>query len=297
MKMEEFRENIVSLLTDRMGEKVTIAAKDVTKNNGVVLHAVEISEQGKNISPCIYLELIYQKFKDGEMNMVDAVDEIEGSYKKNAQSVCFDTEEFTDYGSVCKRIRARLVNTERNRERLEAMPHRGFLDLSLVYCVEFSVGDGVGSITIDNNHAAMWDVTEEQLFEQALSNMEADGDAPIQSLAELLGEMTECFGEIFPTGDFQMYVLTNRQKINGASQIIRRDVLTHAGEYLGKDYMIIPSSIHEVLLVRDSGEPDFAKNIAGIVDFVNHTQVAEEEILSYHVYRYSRADGEVAIAA
>ncbi len=296
MKMEEFRKNVVILLSDRMGANATITAKDVTKNNGVVLHAVRISEQGRNISPCIYLEPYYERFWEGE-DIENIIDDIVKSYDKNAESVSFDVGGFSDYGSICKRIRARLVNTDKNRERLESLPHRDYLDLSIVYCVEFAVGDGIGSITIDNNHAAMWGVSEEQLFEQAVSNMEADGDAPIQSLTELFGEMTECFCETFPTGDFPMYVLTNSQKVNGASQIIRKDVLIHAGEYLGKDYMIIPSSIHEVLLVPDSGEPGLAKNIAGIVEFVNHTQVAEEEILSYHVYRYSRANGEVAIAA
>lgn len=296
MKLEEFRENVVTLLSDHMGAAATVTAKDVTKNNGVVLYAVEISEQDRNISPCIYLESFFKRFKDGEA-IEDIIDEIEKDYEKNVQTVCFDADKFTDYGSVCKGIKARLVNTEKNRERLDCLPHRDFLDLSLVYCVELSVGEGVGSITIDNNHAAMWGVSEEQLFEQAVSNMEADGDAPIQSLSELFGEMTECFGETFPTGDFPMYVLTNSRRVNGASQIVRKDVLTHAGERLGKDYMIIPSSVHEVLLVPDSGDPDLAKNIAGIVDFVNHTQVAEEEILSNHVYRYSRASGEVAIAA
>ena len=296
MKMEEFREKVARLLQERLGEDVRVSPKDVTKNNGIILHGVGISECGKSVSPCIYLEPYLERVNDGE-DIESLIDELVNAYGRSIDVIQFDANEFSDYGSVCKRIRARLVNTEKNSERLKGLPHREFLDLSLVYCVELSVGDGFGSITIENGHMAMWHVSEDELFSQAMSNMGEGDEASLQSLAEVLGSMAECFGETIPKDDFPMYVLTNHHKVNGASQIIRKDVLRHAGEVLGKDFMIIPSSIHEVLLVPDSGEPDLAKNIIGIIDYVNHTQVAEEEVLSSHVYRYCRANGEVTIAA
>ena len=296
MKMEAFRKNVVDLLQERMGADVKVMPKDVTKNNGIILHAIEISEEGRNVAPCIYMEAFHKRFEDGE-DIEDIVNEIREMYETRDKSVSFDTEEFSDYGSVSKRIRARLINTGKNSERLKGMPHREFLDLSLVYCVELSVGYGIGTIQIENAHLKMWGVTEAELFAQAMSNMQEGDEATLQSMTEVLGSSTECFGETIPTDDFPMYVLTNHHKINGASQIIRKDVLSHAGEILGKDFMIIPSSIHEVLLVPDSGEPDMAKNIVDIIDYVNQTQVSEEEVLSSHVYRYCRANGEVAIAA
>ena len=296
MKMEAFRENIVDLLQEHMGADVKVTPKDVTKNNGVILHAIEISEEGRNVAPCIYMEAFHKRFEDGE-SIEDIISEIRAMYETRDKAVSFDTGEFSDYGSVCKRIRARLINTGKNSERLKGLPHREFLDLSLVYFVEVSVGDGIGTIQIENTHLRMWGVTEEELFSQAMSNMQEGDEANLQSMAELLGSSTECFIETISTDGFPMYVLTNHHKMNGASQIIRKDVLKYAGEVLGKDYMIIPSSIHEVLLVPDSGEPDLAKNIIGIIDYVNRTQVSEEEVLSYHVYRYCRANREVAIAA
>ena len=82
-----------------------------------------------------------------------------------------------------------------------------------------------------------------------------------------------------------------------AAQIIRSDVLKSAGELIGRDYYVIPSSIHELLLVPDEKKPGMADEIAAMVDSVNRTQVAEDEILSFHVYRYDREREQMSIAA
>ena len=66
---------------------------------------------------------------------------------------------------------------------------------------------------------------------------------------------------------------------------------------LGKDLMIIPSSVHEVLLIPSEGHETEADTLRQMVREVNDTQLALNEILSYHVYRYSHQTGKIAIAA
>lgn len=44
-------------------------------------------------------------------------------------------------------------------------------------------------------------------------------------------------------------------------------------------------------------DPDYARELADIVRTVNDTEVLEQEILSYSIYRYDRETGEVTIAA
>ena len=293
MEMDIFRKNVCTALQEKAG--AAVFPKDVVKNNGVVLHGIEAADGKNPLAPCVYLEGWLSDYENG-VAMDSIITGIENALERSRNLSGFDADGFCDYEKIRDNIHARLVNTEKNRDTLAEQPHRDFLDLSLAYCVEFPMGDGTGSIRIWNSHMEMWGVSEEDLFSQAMANMEADGSETIQSIRDVLCGMTGD-GLAAPSCDVPMYVLTNSRKVNGASQIVRKEVLHRAGDILGEDYMIIPSSIHEVLLVPDSGEPDLARNIAGVVDCVNNTQVAEDEVLSYHVYRYSRSSGEVAIAA
>ncbi len=295
MNIEEFRNMVVKALQERFHNEVTVQKKDVIKNNGIILHGVSIERKGVNISPCIYMEKFYEQFEDGS-GMGDILDQMERTYEESPGSAPFNTEMFRDYKEIRGLLSGRLVNTQKNVSRLKKMPHRHYLDLSLIYAVEIPMGDGIGGIQVTNEHMRMWNVSEEDLFKQTMDNMDREGDACIQSLSDALKEMLGGEG-MGAENDNGLYILTNSQKIHGASQLIRESVLKRAGDILGNDYMIIPSSIHELLLVPDNGEPDMAQSIATMVDEVNRTQVAEDEILSFHVYRYSRSRGQISIAA
>ena len=94
-----------------------------------------------------------------------------------------------------------------------------------------------------------------------------------------------------------MYVLTNRNKLDGAVQILNSGALRKAAGIIGLDFFILPSSRHETILVP-AGETDTApEELAAVVREVNEEAVPEEEFLSGHVYRYCTADGQITIAA
>jgi hypothetical protein len=92
----------------------------------------------------------------------------------------------------------------------------------------------------------------------------------------------------------EVYVLSNKMKFHGAVQMLNRNVLEKTAEQLGKDLLILPSSIHEVLVIPAKGSKKEVEEICEIVRMVNATQLSNE-ILSYHVYRYSRETGEITI--
>lgn len=50
----------------------------------------------------------------------------------------------------------------------------------------------------------------------------------------------------------QMYVLTNSEKYWGAVSIIYGGVLEKIAEKIGKDYFVLPSSIHECMIVPEA---------------------------------------------
>ena len=89
-----------------------------------------------------------------------------------------------------------------------------------------------------------------------------------------------------------LYVLTNRNKIFGASAMLYSEKMKLLADRLRADLLILPSSVHEVLLFPDDRMRGY-EIYRQMVSEVNTTQVDPEEILSFHLYRYSRAKNEI----
>ena len=95
----------------------------------------------------------------------------------------------------------------------------------------------------------------------------------------------------------KMYVLGRKERVNGAVYIYSKDILCAVGELLGGDFWVLPSSIHETILMPVGKRNNDAQHLAEIVREINDTQLSRTEILSYHVYRYCIERGELVIAA
>ena len=91
-----------------------------------------------------------------------------------------------------------------------------------------------------------------------------------------------------------MKVLSNTRRIDGAVCILYPGVLESLAREEGHDLYILPSSMHEVILLPDTGAPS-AEELKRMVREVNDTQVAPEEVLSGNVYRYTRAGDMVCV--
>ena len=97
--------------------------------------------------------------------------------------------------------------------------------------------------------------------------------------------------------EVKMYVLGNRSRQYGAVQMCNPQALQEAAETIGDDFYILPSSIHETILVPVRGKEDEADKLAEMVACVNSSEVPDTEILSNHVYRYRRQSRRIELAA
>lgn len=95
---------------------------------------------------------------------------------------------------------------------------------------------------------------------------------------------------------WKQYILTNTKKINGASSLLFNHVFREFANKVEDDLYILPSSIHEVLIVQARGYSSDLPELAAMVRDVNNTEVAVDEILSYSVYKYSRDTDTLDIA-
>ncbi len=154
------------------------------------------------------------------------------------------------------------------------------------------------SILIHNRHLSYWNITDDDLFALAQQNTP-------RLLAYELRDMTDVLRELFAAepsvcedddslSPASMYILTNRAKRNGSVCILYDNLLLNFANRLGCDLFILPSSIHEVLLIPANSQTE-TKDLSEVVREVNSCQLSREEILSDHVYYFSRETGRLTM--
>ena len=299
MNMDKFLEQVKDLLQAAFPE-AEVDLKNVTKNNGLILHGVCIREDDRKISPNIYLDQFYEELDDLYDGKVEYVVKKVIDLYEDKKDVQISTGFFTDYEQVRHMLGIKLINRDKNEDLLKRSPHYVYGDLAAVFIVRIpQFEDGArGTILIRNENLKFWEgVDKSKLLKDALDCMRKTPPV-IKTIADALrGFMGEQSFEGMPDASdmIQMYVLTNQDLNYGASQILLHENLDEIAERLGVSRMyVIPSSVHEVIVVPVTGE---CIDIANMIREVNDTVVSREDILSYNLYLYDADDKVIRIAS
>lgn len=298
MTYQKFEKEIVDAINKNLPRGHQTLIKPVDKNNGVVLHGLIINNGLCNISPTIYLDYYYDEYKKG-FSIDSLSKQIITQYQKFALEEDFDITVFTDYKKCKPNISYKLINYEKNKELLKDVPHIVYLDLAIVfYCLLCKSKAETSSILIRNSHMEHWGVTCEELFDVASNNTPRLLESDIRNLTDIVKELMDNNPDIVLNSDSvidddnAMYVLTNKLKLYGACCILYKNLLEEFAKKVGSDLYIIPSSVHEVLLLPNSIEYD-REYLTDLVKEVNSSDLSTEDVLSDHVYYYSRKDDAI----
>lgn len=211
-------------------------------------------------------------------------------------------DELLDWELTKEKVLPQLVNLEWNKEDLKGIPHVQMGDFAVVYRVILDRGTSdVASCKVNDGVLARWGITEEELHAQALKNMKAAKDFVAldmeDTMVSLFGGSDETIN-ILETDDMMegdLYVLSNRDKTYGPNIILDQDVMKDISKRMGGDFVIIPSSIHELLAVKvhDDVSMEDVMNYETMIREVNCTQVDPSKRLSDNPYYYDSKAGEV----
>lgn len=296
----EFEKEIKQKLQKTLGRKYQFAEKEFDGINGMVKHSLILICADKDLHPCINLDKYYSQYKSG-VDIDILAEKILESCREDSTISTSSISQFKDWENVKPYIYAKLINTHKNLPLLTKIPNRDYLDLSLVYYVrlESSFTEEYAVVQINNEQMQYWGVNEDMLYQSAWSNILNPNEAVVENIANVLSPffLKNEFKNTDSKEDIQMYVLSNRCCMNGAVQMCNRKAVREAAEMLEDDLWILPSSVHEVILLPVCRTEDCAAGLAGIVKEINNTQLEPNEILSNHVYHYSRKTGEITIAA
>lgn len=304
ISFEEFKEIIREKVTDKVNGEVTVVK--VPKNNGVKLDGLSVKIKTSNMSPLIYLSGYYNDYSNGR-SIESIVDSIISICKRESGIKDEVIRNFTDFSIMKDYIQSKLVNKESNIELLKNVPHRKFLDLAIVYMANIPFGDehGEGTVLINRNHMEMWGINEEEMFNIAKFNNINKNPEVIKSMNDVIKDMyiNEVLGAqeedelcaMIDSEENYLYVLTNICKHSGAITITYENVLRNFANEKNCNLFILPSSIHEVLLVPEEDNIEVAQ-LKEMVQSVNQTELDEMELLSNNVYYYDRKTDKITIA-
>ncbi len=194
-------------------------------------------------------------------------------------------EDFIAFDKMKNRIIFRLINYERNEKLLRVAPHLRLFDLALTFRWIAHVDDiGLSTALITDRECKLWNVTVKELILAAGTNTKRLFPPVIKDIRHYLKDEKEPID----TGGISMYVLTNEQQICGATALIYEGVPEIFAKAVGGDYYILPSSIHELLLIPAGELPKNPCQLCGMVRTVNAEVVSPRDILSDSVYYYDK---------
>ncbi len=267
------------------------------KNNGTELMGLSIRTEGCTISPNIYLDNYYQEYRHGMDPELacERIAKVHLQHMDPGEALTGIVDKFQDVDFIKSHVVVAVVNAQKNAEMLKNMPHRIKEDLAIIYKVYLGEeGENIGTVTVKNEHMNVWGISPDELHECAMKNSKELMPVEVQDLGSLLADMG--FPVMMPgvSEAPMLYVISNKQKCNGAASILYSDCLDQLSEKLGSDLFILPSSVHETLAL--SADKGTVSELAQMVREVNATQVSPQEQLSDHVYRYDAKAKTLSLA-
>ncbi|MCR5011055.1 MAG: DUF5688 family protein [Lachnospiraceae bacterium] len=326
MDFKDFCNKVKGALEDYYGGEKEVTIRSVTKNNGVILQGLMVREKDCNLAPTIYLESFFEQYTSGK-SFSGIINELISLAVVKKEHMIFNPENFAEFDKAKDHIVIKLINTDLNKELLKEVPNFPFHDMSVVFFYLIEGGEGGNaSILINNKHMESWKTDPDTLYEIALKNGPVMLPAKLHKMDSLMRNIflddirrkfaagvLSCPSE-FDTGndswmeklademlemmkngcESRIFVLTNREKYFGASCMLYDNVLKDCAEQTGGGFYILPSSVHELILVPDKMAED-VDSLSRMVREVNDTQVEDDEILGYSVYHYEPVDNLLQI--
>ena len=280
---------------DPFSGQIRVNVKDVEKANGMSYRGIVVADDQLGMGVTINMDKHYKMYLAGK-----PVDEIVDLVQQQAMDAFeerpdVDISRVKDYESLCSNVMMEAVSREKNAEYLQDVPHFDMADLSIIYRVNVgeSRNQGIGVITVDNRLLNSMGVSQDQ-FQKDVFDRVLAGEPPIlKSLTEVLGG--SFIGDISgPDGG--LFLATNSDALYGASVIAIPGFLDQAAEELGGSFYILPSSVHEVLFLKNDQAME-VQDLENMVQEINESIVSPEEQLSDRVYHYDAQEKVFELAS
>lgn len=294
MNYQQFIEEVERRVKEKIkgNETMTVYIHTAVKNNGKERKGITVSEKGIHISPTIYLEEYFQQFQEGKP-IEKIVEKILQLYEEVKCSHPCEESLLQNYEELKGKFACKLIHRGKNEKLLNDIPYVPWMDLAIVVFVLLEVSPyGTATVLVRKEHLEIWGLTEAQLFDEEKKNTPILLPYQFCPMRKLLREICPYAVDEGEEEEESLYVLSNKLRSFGAASMLYDGILEKVGQKLGENYYILPSSIHEVIVVPESKSP-VKQDLEEMVREINETQVEEEEVLSDRVYYFSRKENRL----
>ncbi len=293
MEFEAFKNTIMDLVSkeveDRGLEGISMKLTTVESPDGMT-DRLMVSVDDSKMSMAFRLKEIYQSVEDGEdidhavYKMVNTIEDNISFVKEKEQ----DVKSFiSDYEKVKDNTYLRLIPGD--SPILKSTPHRMIEDMALVVNVHldsFSDEHGKSCVVVTKPLMEMYGIDEAQLFADAEKNSLANEPIVFKPLLDMVKDLISK-DEIPNPEDVGIvtYIATNTSGFQGAAVAGYPDFCEKAAEAIGGSFYMLPSSVHEFILIKDDGTPK-AKDLNRMIKNVNETVLEPRDVLASQCYHY-----------
>lgn len=292
MKHQEFYERIKQAVKELLGKTYFVGFFQIQKVGMEQQEALFIRKETQSIFPVIYLQKYYQQWEQGKEIEALAKDlVIEYTQKSSSQTIAADDfKVLNEQETIKQQIFFRCVSKEQIPSDI---PHREMLNLAILYGIFIKCQkETITFVTITKNMMEYYHVTEEELFDLAMKNTPNLFPESVKTLQEMIASILSPMEQTssFPSHNkskYEMLVLSNTANFYGFSAVFYPNALEQLAEERKGNLIVIPSSIHEAILLIDS-EMTKVQELNKTILEVNHTKLKEQERLSNQAYYYDR---------
>lgn len=291
MDFNEFQNQILQEAKDRMWG-VQVEIRPVEKLQGESYTGLSIQPNDSPMAATLNLDSVYNQMVDQGKSFQEVADDlITHAADIIVDMPKIDVNDITNYDQMKNTLVVQVIPTDRNAEMLADIPHKNIEDMSLVYRMQIDQNEnGTSSVLITNAMLENYGVTVNQLHQDAMDAAVINNPATFRSMQEVLSDLMGMPADLMPPMDGpQMYVASVENSLNGAGVIAYPDFMNQVAEQVGGDFFVLPSSVHEVLVIPDDGSID-RHDLESMVREVNASEVLPKDQLSDNVYHYDSQD-------
>ena len=307
--VDNFIEELLhGLQCSRVESEYDFQITEVIKRNDEHRLSLCIRRKGDSIGVNLYVDDLAKRYEEYGRDMDELIKDVIVQLKYRllnnslTESAVETVMQLKDYDSVKDSILFRIVSEKENAEYLRNAVYVPFLDLAVCFYLPVGEGRESGTILITKEVFKLWNISMEELYQQAMKNTPVQLPYQFSSMLEVLERLMHKLNidnimnhPAYLKSNFGMWVLSNCEQYFGASAILYKGLMKKIALKIGaKELVILPSSLHECILLPLS--KDFSTcYFQSMVREINATQLNREDKLSDSIYLYSLEKDEITI--
>lgn len=295
MNVKEYADELAKVVGHVLEKKVTVVKlpKVNMEYYGISIERDEETEVTFSVTPL---------FEHG-LCMIEAVCIVVDSYKKIEMEEMKHIDWIKDFDNIKDRLYFKVVNKSANEHYMDKYVCEPFLDLLKVYCIMIKIKHGVSCIEVRKEYLKAWGMSEQAVMEVAESNSKELLPCAIVNYSDckemVRQKNIQClpterkYGRDYEIGKDNKWMLSNKYMFEGASSMFYENVLRDFAKVYESDIVIVPTSIHEVVIVPSCDVSDI--NEIRVLQSENKENTPKEQFLSDNLYIYKRETGRIEI--